>query len=279
MSRSEKPLGPAAGRTLSVVCAVMLAITLFAAGFAACAVQPTTRAFSEQFSDFATSPYGHDQLVDLAVATRDYTVDGISRESLYAQIVEAARTSASDASLGKISRWIGVDSLTGLYDETADPSQVAIKLSAHEQYCLDETALSHLDDCYQLIGGVKPWLVAIAVAAFALLALLIAKGNRREAARVLIVAPAVLIAFMVVCGIWAANDFDGLFAAFHGVLFPQGNWTFSYDSLLICMYPLEFWVSMGATWLAVTVGTCIIAMICGTRLNKRAAKTSRSSKD
>lgn len=278
--KAEHAPHDAPGTALSALCAVLLAITLFAAGFAACCLPETTRAFSERSSDFATSPYGHDQLVDLAVATRDYTVDGTSRESLYTQIVDAARASAFDGSLGKISRWNSTDIRTGLYDETADPAQVAQTLAAHEQYCLDETELSHLDDCYKLISGVKPWLVACAIITLMLLGMLIVKGHKRQAARALIIAPALLTAFMVVCGIWAAVDFDGLFEAFHGVLFPQGNWTFSYDSLLICMYPLDFWVSMGAVWLAVTIGTCIIAMICGVRLRNRARmEASISSKD
>jgi gltX_bact: glutamyl-tRNA synthetase len=35
-------------------------------------------------------------------------------------------------------------------------------------------------------------------------------------------------------------DFNGFFAAFHSLFFASGTWTFSYDSLLITMYPPEF---------------------------------------
>ena len=91
-------------------------------------------------------------------------------------------------------------------------------------------------------------------------------GMRKLAGAVLFRAPIVLAAFMAMCAIWAAVDFNGFFGVFHAVLFPQGNWTFPADSLLICMLPLNFWVSMGALWLAVTVLACIIAMLLGKRL-------------
>ena len=86
----------------------------------------------------------------------------------------------------------------------------------------------------------------------------------------LLCAPAVLAAVMLALGAWAALDFNGFFGAFHGLLLPQGNWTFPAQSLLICMLPLDFWVSMAALWLAVTLAACIIAMLLGRRLSKAA---------
>lgn len=257
-------------RIVAIVGGVCLAVSLFALGFAACAAQPTTRVLSTQFSDFATAPYGHDQLIDLAVATRDYTVDGISRDALYTQIAQAARTSASDESLGKTARWTAMATRVGLTDDRIDDSSIGKALGQREQYGLDETALSHLDDCYRLISDFVPWLLGIAVAAVAAIVALVGTGQRRYAGSMLRIAPVALGIFMVCCGIWAAIDFNGLFSVFHGILFPQGNWEFSADSLLICMLPLEFWVSMGAIWLAVTLAACIIAVIIGKRLQTNA---------
>ena len=95
-----------------------------------------------------------------------------------------------------------------------------------------------------------------------------ATGRRRAAGGALTVAPAVLVVALAAAGLWAALDFNGLFAAFHGVFFPQGNWTFGIDSLLICMYPLGFWMGMGAVWLVTTLVACIICLAAGRRLRK-----------
>ena len=276
--QSSARTADAAGFAAAVIAGVLLVITLFAAGFAACASPQATRAFSGAFADFDTSPYLPQDLVELAVATRDYTVEDCGRASSgverarepFAQLlVESARRAAAFDSPVQ-NRW-DAQALAILQDENLTDSEAAYALAQlDERYGLTEDALSHLDDCYALIGGVIPWLVGIAVVALALIVGLIASGRRRLAGNVLFFSPIALAAFMAVCGAWAAVDFNDFFGVFHALLFPQGNWTFPADSLLICMLPLNFWVSMGALWLAVTVLACIIAMLIGRHLKRLA---------
>lgn len=258
-------------RILAVICSLGLAVTCLAAGFAVCAAPPTTQALTTAFGDFDTTPYGHDQLIDLAVLTRDYTVDHIPREEVDQAIVDAARASAFDESLGKADRWKRVAASVDLADDTQPASAVAAALGAWPAFGLDDEVFSHLDDCYALISGAVPWLTAAAVLAAASLIALVRAGHQRTAGAALFAGPAALLAFMAVCGIAAAIDFEGFFAVFHGVLFPQGNWTFPADSLLICMLPEGFWMGMGALWLAVTLAACIVSMVIGHRLMKRGA--------
>ena len=276
--QSSARTADAAGLAAAVLAGVLLVITLFAAGFAACASPQATRAFSGAFADFDTAPYLPQDLVELAVATRDYTVEDCGRASSgverarepFAQLLveSARRAAASDSPVQN--RW-DAQALAILQDENLTNSEAAYALAQlDERYGLTEDALSHLDDCYALIGGVIPWLVGIAVVALALIVGLIASGRRRFAGNVLFFSPIALAAFMAVCGAWAAVDFNGFFGVFHALLFPQGNWTFPADSLLICMLPLNFWVSMGALWLAVTVLACIIAMLIGRHLKRLA---------
>ena len=87
--------------------------------------------------------------------------------------------------------------------------------------------------------------------------------------RALGAAPAVLLAAMIGLAVWAAADFHGFFAAFHGLLFPQGNWTFPFDSLLICMLPTGFWIGMAIMWVVVTVGLSVASIVIGRRLLRR----------
>ena len=78
----------------------------------------------------------------------------------------------------------------------------------------------------------------------------------------------VVLAVFVGLGVWAFIDFNGLFTMFHQVFFAQGNWTFPYDSLLICALPTEFWIGMGVIWLIVAVLISILSIAIGARLRK-----------
>ncbi|MFR4805136.1 MAG: DUF1461 domain-containing protein [Eggerthellaceae bacterium] len=82
---------------------------------------------------------------------------------------------------------------------------------------------------------------------------------------------AAVIAVFALLALWVMIDFNGFFAAFHSLFFSAGTWTFSYDSLLICMYPPDFWISMGAVWLVTTLAGCLICLIIGRLLRKRSA--------
>jgi hypothetical protein len=74
-----------------------------------------------------------------------------------------------------------------------------------------------------------------------ILAVLIAFGEMRAILRWggLLAVALPLLAFLI--------PFNGLFTAFHGVLFPQGNWMFPADSALIQAFPEGFFQAIGAT--------------------------------
>lgn len=272
---------------LAIVAGICLVISLFAAGFAACASPWATRALSGAFADFDTAPYLPEDVIELAVATRNYTVTDCGRTQLGTEgarkafsklLVESAqRASAGDSPVQ--SRW-NASALAVLQRiDAADANATAYALAdVSERYGLTQDALQHLDDCHALIGGVVPWLVASAVVAAALLSALFARGWHKLVGAVLFFAPIALVAFMALCGTWAAMDFNGFFGVFHALLFPQGNWTFPADSLLICMLPSGFWVSMGTLWLAVTALACIIAMLLGRRLRQDRRGAHRASR-
>tara|TARA_Y100000310_G_scaffold338405_1_gene427968 strand:- start:1322 stop:1873 length:552 start_codon:yes stop_codon:yes gene_type:complete len=51
------------------------------------------------------------------------------------------------------------------------------------------------------------------------------------------------IAFLLLMLIFSIINFDVVFTYFHQIFFPQGNWMFPSDSLLIQTFPREFFVS------------------------------------
>lgn len=263
---------------IMIATCICLAATLLAVGFAACMQPAATDLFAKAFNEADESPYLEEDLCTLARETRDYTVsdygrsqggNDAARQRIALATVLAAQHSA-DADSPKQALW--PDTSVELLKQPMareDPVASAQALSRMScQLALGEDELSHLDDCHTLISTAVPVLAILAIAAIAGLAFLMLSGHRRQAGRVLLCAPATLAAVMIALGAWAALDFNGFFSAFHGLLFPQGNWTFPAQSLLICMLPLDFWVSMAVLWLAVTLAACIIAMLLGRRLSK-----------
>ena len=221
--------------------ALLLAVTLIGAGFAAVAIpDAATATLSRAFSgcDQPNTPFTADELASMAIAGKHYTFDDNDREKLDAVAAEAdGRATASTR-------------------ENAARS-------------LPADAISHLDDVYRVASMAKPALVIVAVLCIAGLAHVAVRIGRRALGRTLIAGGGLVLAAFCALGAWAAIDFDGLFAAFHSLFFQAGTWTFPYDSLLITLYPTAFWMGMGGIWLAVTCGLSILAVLIGFTLGHK----------
>ena len=234
----------------AVVATASLAVTLVAAGFAACAAFPqTTEALASAFSGNGnpSTPFSHDELVQAAVAARDYTVGSNDRDAVFSAlhaINESAGTPYAQAS----------------------PDELA---AAPEEYTLPADALSHLDDVFRVVAGARVGLAVVALLAVAACAHMAIRVGKRALGGVALAAGIAVLAAFALLAAWVVADFNGFFAAFHSLFFANGTWTFSYDSLLITMYPPEFWMGMGAVWLATTGLLSILAIVVGALLRRR----------
>ena len=132
-----------------------------------------------------------------------------------------------------------------------------------DRYALDADAVSHLEDCNGLITGLSSYLGMIGVAALIIALVLGFRKQFAALAFMLRMGPALLLAVLVVLGLWGVIDFNGLFAAFHSLFFVDGTWTFNYDSLLISMYPIDFWMGMGAVWVGSAIGVGLLCFAAG----------------
>lgn len=268
---------------IAIVAGVALAITLVAAGFVACAAfDAPTRMLSQAFSNDADSPYTKEELVVAAVAAKHYTIDDNDRYALYTAMDAVAQSAQADGrtlpeGLNLYDTYITTSRDAQPVDPTEEDlimAEYGLSFAEEEPYALTPDALSHLDDVYDVIQQVKPWLCAAAVIAYVGCIAVAFRGGRRSLGRVFTGAGAGVFAVFALLAAWVAIDFNGFFAAFHSLFFAAGTWTFSWDSLLICMYPPEFWVGMGAIWLAVTVAGCVVCLIIGKMLKNRAARAS-----
>lgn len=253
---------------LAGIGATILAITLAVCGFAFCCMPPTTHWLASQVSLGKESPYTHEQLVSLADVTRTYTVDQRSLgdnpvQAVAEQTLACAREAAAEGS-PKATLWTAEarEVLDGASD--ASPQEAMEKLSqVSDRYALDSAAMTHLDDCYRAITGVSSWLGMIGVAALLVVILLFVRKQFAALAFMLRVGPVFLVAVLGILGLWAVIDFNGLFAVFHSFFFEDGTWTFPADSLLISMYPLDFWQGMAGVWAAGAIGLGVLCFIGG----------------
>lgn len=236
-------------KAAAIVAAIALAITFVAAGFAACAAFPqTTEILANAFSgmDNPDTPFSHDELVQAAVATRDYTVGSNDRDVIFSElhaINKSAETPYAEAS----------------------PDELA---SAPEAYTLDADALSHLDDVYGVVVVARIALIIIALLAVAACAHVGVRVGRRALGGVCMAAGIGVLAVFALLTVWVLVDFYSFFAAFHSLFFADGTWTFSYESLLITLYPPAFWMGMGGVWLATTALLSILGIVIGALLRR-----------
>ena len=253
---------------VAVISAAALAVSLIAAGFAACAVPDvSTKALASVYSTDDASPFTKDELVAAAVQTKHYTIDDNDKAAVYATI---AAINAQEALAGKGAPKIDATAnyaAGGLSGEQVVALETAFD-AASERYVLTPDAVSHLDDVFGVVQAAKWWLLAAVIAACVGCTATAFRGGKRLLGRVLAGAGVSVLAVFALLAAWVAIDFDGFFTQFHSLFFAAGTWTFSWDSLLICMYPPEFWVGMGAIWLVVTVACCVVCITIGRLLRK-----------
>ncbi len=227
---------------------LLLAVTLVAAGFAAVAVPDwATVALSRAFSgcDQPHTPFTANELTAMAVAGKHYTFDSNNAEELSSAVAAANASAEADGRANKM----------GEHSEARS---------------LPTDAISHLDDVYRVVSVAKPLLFVVAIICIAGLAHVAVRINRRALGRVLTAGGAAVLVVFAMLGAWATVDFNGLFSIFHSLFFQAGTWTFSYDSLLITMYPTAFWMGMAAIWLVVTCAASILCILTGRMLSKQA---------
>ena len=79
---------------------------------------------------------------------------------------------------------------------------------------------------------------------------------------------ALLVAFSAMLA-----NFDWAFERFHRLFFAGDSWLFTADSLLIRLFPLQFWIRAGLHWALLTMGTLFFVSLAATA----AARFSKDS--
>lgn len=267
-------------RVLCGLASIALALTYIAIGFAICAGFPQiTRVAALGNSMVDESPYAPSELINLAEKTRTYTIEDAHRSDagiddaheLFAdEILTAARASVEDPE--RTSAWN--DEARQAIEQWSNGSITALEAMdklyrLDPAYALSTEALTHLDDVNDVINRVKmPLLGCTLIAAFCLMSLVLMFGAR-PAGRALLIGGCIAVAAFIILGLWGIIGFDTLFAWMHTLFFVEGTWTFPANSLLIEMYPIGFWVSLGAWWLGSSCVVAVASIIIGLVILKR----------
>jgi uncharacterized membrane protein len=98
--------------------------------------------------------------------------------------------------------------------------------------------------------------------------MLVRRSKAKELGSVFFVGGVIPLVLALVLSLVGALNFRALFSALHKLLFVDGTWTFSYDSLLICTYPTQFWVGMGIVWVVALVFLSVFFLVLGFRLRR-----------
>ena len=236
---------------MAFFCALCFMVMIFAAGFGICIIPKTTEILAS-YTDrdlYDGCPFTTEQIVRVAVATEDYTM--FSND--YGMVMETIRQINAEA---------------GTPYSGASVMDLA---NAHERYTLDPRALSHLDDCFRVVNIARAIICVFAAVGIILAIVLLTKREegRRSLSRALRCAAVILGLAFVAIAVYAFIDFEAFFSMFHSFFFADGTWTFSYDSLLITMYPEEFWVGMGVIWFVGSLVAGILVFALGSALKPR----------
>jgi integral membrane protein (TIGR01906 family) len=179
------------------------------------------------------------------------TVNDRLSELSHAQLVEVAETGRAFVVGEK-----GVELPAGSDYRTAFPPDV----------------IGHMEDVRSVIHDEGIATLVLTVLLIAALALAGRKGGSAVIGTGLLIGGTVAVVLVLTLAVVGFLSFDTLFENMHRLFFAEGTWTFAEDSLLICAYPLVFWIGMGLAWAVVLAFFSALASAMGFFLKKSALR-------
>lgn len=214
---------------LAILCHITCIISIILSGLFVCInCSFVTHILSSGTNTYEYTAYSKEQVADAAVLTRNFSVGDITYPELENMLNE-----------------IGVN-----------PND------------LDQDMIDHLAECTPIFKCISI-VEIVCVIASVLLSFLSVKIRGKDAALKTLKIDAILaIIIFIALGLLMVLSFDALFTNMHKLFFKDGTWTFAYDSLLICMYPQNFWIGMGIIWCSISALISIILIIVTNTLKK-----------
>lgn len=133
----------------------------------------------------------------------------------------------------------------------SNAAQASQVISSIYQAGFTPAEISHLEDVSRLIICSRYFFI------FSLLVLtavsLYYKKNLPHFFRYLNNSAFIVLGFILSLFLYLLLNWSSAFSVFHQILFPQGNWAFPADSLLITLFPEIFWQSIFAAYFLLVI--------------------------
>ena len=139
----------------------------------------------------------------------------------------------------------------------------------------DENERSHLKDVKFVISGINFIYYSSAIffiIVFVILYLLSKKdksGFIDHLSKIILYSSIASLAFLIILFVWTVFSFETLFYLMHAILFPQGNWIFPQGSLLITLFPEQFFFDISLRIFVYAIFQSIVFLIIGLWLRKQ----------
>jgi integral membrane protein (TIGR01906 family) len=108
--------------------------------------------------------------------------------------------------------------------------------------------VGHMEDVRSVIRGAQTAILILTLLLVIALAVVGRRAGHGAVGAGLFVGGIAAFVVVLLLALIGVFSFDALFTNMHRLFFTEGTWTFSEDSLLICAYPLPFWIGMGIVW-------------------------------
>ena len=140
--------------------------------------------------------------------------------------------------------------------------------SDNEKVGFTAEVISHMRDVRVVISTIRGLTIAITVIVTVIIALLVKRGQLARIGTSCFISSLLTLGAVATLTLFGWLNFDALFHLMHQLLFAEGTWQFSYNSLLITAYPLPFWIAMAATWAGLLLIGCIATLVIGISIKR-----------
>lgn len=150
-------------------------------------------------------------------------------------------------------------------DLTENQEQTIDFLNGNQELSLNysESEFSHLVDVKELMQGFD--ILFYLLLLFCTLTLTYYKRKQENLKKILYYGGILTLSLAGVILILVIVNFNFAFTFFHSILFPQGNWLFPENSLLIQIFPIGFFVAVSVKIFLLAIGLAILIIILSKR--------------
>ena len=131
----------------------------------------------------------------------------------------------------------------------------------------NERELSHMADVQVVYHGMTVAGVIAAVVLLAAGSILLASARSRVP-KALFSGGLLTLVILAAVGIYMLLNWNSFFTRFHQMFFASGTWVFAYSDTLIRLFPVRFWMDVGATIVGLMVAEAITIGIVGGRWSR-----------